>query len=349
MAGSPAISRSDDLMETSERIGFADAVSLISAAFVAADVPSPVAQTVAEALVAAEAEGQIGHGFSRVEDYVAQVRSGKIRAQAAVDIKEIGSSSLLADAGFGFAYPALDLVIARGAALAQEHGCATMGVTRSHHCGALSVQVEKLARQGLLGIMVANAPAAMAPFGAKSAVFGTNPIAFAAPRAGRDPLVIDLSLSRVARGKVMNARKAGKPIPEGWALNKDGQPTTDASEALEGTMLPIGEAKGTALALMVEILASVMTGAAKSTEASSFFSSDGPPPGVGQFLIAMKPQDQAHFADRLEGLLHLIETMEGARLPGTRRSAAIREAKDKGIEVPARYLEVVRGLADVSV
>lgn len=332
-------------MEESERLSLKDAADLIRSAFVAVGVPEENAISVAQALVAAEAEGQVGHGFSRVEDYAAQVRSGKIKADAIVEIREAGTASLLADAGYGFAYPALDKVIERGADLAQVTGAVTMGVTRSHHCGALSVQVDKLARRGLLAIMVANSPAAMAPHGAKEAVFGTNPIAFAAPRAGRDPLVVDLSLSRVARGKVMNASKAGKPIPEGWALDRDGNPTTDAAKALQGTMLPIGEAKGTALALMVEILATAMTGASFSSHASSFFKAEGSPPGVGQFLIAMKPQD-AHFSERLEELLNSIESLEGARLPGSRRSAAIREAEANGIDVPLRYLETLKKLAN---
>lgn len=333
-------------MDTSSRISLSEATNLIEAALQAVSVPHPAARSVARALVAAEAEGQVGHGFSRLEDYVKQVRSGKIQAAAKIETRSTGTASLLTDAGYGFAYPALDEAIEAGTALALQHGCATMGVTRSHHCGALSVQVEKLARKGLFAIMVGNAPAAMAPFGAKDPVFGTNPIAFAAPRAGEDPLIIDLSLSRVARGKVMNAKKSGKPIPEGWALDRDGNPTTDAEAALEGTMLPIGGAKGTALALMVEIMASVMTGANLSTEATSFFTGEGPPPGVGQFLIAMKPMDEARFAQRLGGLLATIEAMDGARLPGTRRATAIRKAKEDGILVPDRYLKITRGIAD---
>ena len=130
--------------------------------------------------------------------------------------------------------------------------------------------------QGLIGIMVANTPAAIAPWGGNKPLYGTNPIAFAAPRAGQDPLVIDLSLSVVARGKVMNAKKTGQSIPEGWALDKDGQSTTDPNAALDGgTMVPIGEAKGTALALMVEILAASLTGANTSADMPSFFASSG--------------------------------------------------------------------------
>lgn len=172
-------------------------------------VPDAAAQSVAAALVAAEAEGQVGHGFSRLPDYVAQVRSGKIIADAVPECRETAPASLVVDAGHGFAFPALDLARDRLADAARAQGCASVCVTRSHHGGALSVQVDRLAREGLVAVMVANTPAAIAPWGAKEPIFGTNPIAFAAPRAGAPPLVIDLSLSRVARGKVMNAEKTG--------------------------------------------------------------------------------------------------------------------------------------------
>ncbi|TMM54216.1 Ldh family oxidoreductase [Sulfitobacter sabulilitoris] len=331
-----------------ERIGLADATDLICRALTTAGVPSGPATSVAEALVAAEAEGQVGHGFSRLGDYVAQVRSGKINARAQISVQTLRAASLRVDADCGFAYPAMDAAIAAGIPVALEQGIAVMGVANSHHCGALSVQVEKLARAGLIGLMFANAPKAIAPWGSHVPVFGTNPIAFAVPRAQTAPLVIDLSLSKVARGKVMNAYKSGQPIPEGWALDAAGQPTTDAKAALDGTMRPIGDAKGTSLALMVEILAALLTGSALSTEATSFFDAEGAPPRVGQTLIAIRPEDGAAggFADRLEGLLGLIAGLEGARLPGTRRLAAIAEARDHGLSVPRHYLDLARSLCN---
>lgn len=332
-------------MEQKERISLADAEALIGRAMMAQGVTAEHAAAVAGALVAAEAEGQVGHGFSRVEDYAAQVRSGKINPGAQVSTRAVGTTALHTDADFGFAYPAMDQAIDAGIHRAQAHGTASMAISNSHHCGALSVQVEKLARAGLVGMMVANAPAAMAPWGSNTPVFGTNPIAFAAPRAEGPPLVIDLSLSRVARGKVMHARKSGQPIPEGWALDKDGVPTTDPEAALAGSMLPIGEAKGTALALMVEILASVFTGATSSSEMSSFFSADGPPPACGQFLMALKPAEPEAFTARMEALLSVITGLEGTRLPGTRRASAIAAAHAGGIEVPRSYLDIARKLA----
>lgn len=324
-------------------ISLDDARGLMRSALESVGVAPESAASVASALVAAEAEGQVGHGFSRLADYAAQVRAGKIVADARPEITATAPAALTVDAAHGFAYPALDLAIDKGAALAESSGCAAMSVLRSHHCGALSVQVDRIARRGLIALMVANTPSAMAPWGGKSPLFGTNPIAFSAPRQDGPPLVIDLSLSRVARGKIMHARKSGQPIPEGWALDADGAPTTDPETALQGSMVPIGEAKGTALALMVEILAAAFTGAQFSNEMSSFLSPDGPPPGSGQFILALKPG--TGFADRLEHLLTQIAAMEGARLPGTRRLDAIRRAEDHGLTVPQAYIDGAKALA----
>lgn len=332
-------------MTETETLSIADAEALIHAALRANGVPPTVAASVARALVAAEAEGQVGHGFSRLADYIAQVRSGKIRAAAMPRTHQPHPTTVIVDAGHGFAYPALDAAVAAVARLARRHGSAVAGIRRSHHCGALSVQVDRIARQGLVGLMVANAPAAIAPWGGKTPLYGTNPIAFAAPRADGPPLVIDLSLSRVARGKVMHARKTGQPIPEGWALGPDGQPTTDPATALAGSMVPIGGAKGTALALLVEVLAAAFTGAAFSAEATSFFDAEGAPPATGQFLIALRPPDEAGFPERIEALLGLLAACEGARIPGARRAAALARSRAQGLSVPAAYLAAARELA----
>ena len=171
-------------------------------------------------------------------------------------------------------------------------------------------------------------------------------IAFAAPRRDAEPLVIDLSLSKVARGKVMHAKKSGAPIPEGWALDKEGNPTTNPQDALDGSMLPIGDAKGTSLALMVEIMAAAFTGGSFSRDASSFFSPEGPSPRVGQFLIAIDPgSGSTNFADRLEDLLGFLTQMDGVRSPGDRRLAFRRHALDHGLDVPSRYIDIARMLA----
>lgn len=333
-------------MTDKTRISIADAKALIHAALAASGVPATVCTSVASALVAAEAEGQGGHGFSRLGDYAAQARSGKINTNAQITTTMRGPASLLIDADQGFAFPALETALAAGLPVAETMGIAIMAIANSHHCGALSVQVEKIAKAGMIGLMMANAPKAIAPWGAKAPFFGTNPIAFATPQADGPSLVIDLSLSKVARGKVMNAYKSNKPIPLGWALDANGNPTTDAKAALDGTMLPIGEAKGTALALMVEILATAFTGSAFSHQAGSFFTADGPAPRVGQTLIAIRPDTNSDYLARVSTLLGSIQDMEGARLPGTRRHQAIHLAEIDGLLVPAHYLQLAQSLAD---
>ena len=330
------------------QMNVSEAEQLICNALKGSGAQTEVAMSVAKALVAAESEGQVGHGFSRLEDYAAQLKSGKINPLAEIQVQSPFPASISVDADCGFAYPALDEAIERGSEAAHLYGIASMSIFNSHHSGALSIQVEKLAQKGLIGMMVANTPKAIAPWGAAEAQFGTNPIAFAVPRADAPALVMDLSLSKVARGKVMNASKSGQPIPEGWALDGCGNPTTDPAAALQGTMVPIGEAKGTALALMVETLAAVHTGSALSSAAGSFFNADGPPPRVGQFLLAIKPGQQPDgegFAGRFEQLLGEINAAEGARLPGQRRLKAREVAQSEGLVVPSAYVEIARRLA----
>ena len=332
-------------MQDKTNIGIDAAFELVQNAFIANGLNEHSAQSVARALVMAEAEGQVGHGFSRVGDYIAQMKSGKINAKAAPSVISQSPSYLHVSADNGFAYPALDLSIDQAVQIAATAGCVAIAVSQSNHCGTLASHVEKLAMQGLIGIMVANTPAAIAPWGGNRPLYGTNPIAFAAPRAGQDPLVIDLSLSVVARGKVMNAKKTGQSIPDGWALDKDGQSTTDPNAALDGgTMVPIGEAKGTALALMVEILAASLTGANTSADMPSFFAPSGPSANAGQFLIVIKPNDISGFTARIEALLNNIAETPGARLPGTRRIDARNHARAQGLNVASQYIADIQAL-----
>ena len=327
-------------MSLETRVSISEAELLVKNAFLKNGVKEDIAASVSTALVAAEAEGQVGHGFSRVKDYIAQVKSKKINVDAKIKIKHSKPTSISVDADYGFAYPALDQAISEGALVAKEYGSAVVSVFSSHHCGALSVQVEKIANHGLIGLMMANTPKAIAPWGGKDPFFGTNPIAFAVPRIANDPLVIDLSLSKVARGKIMHAKKVNTKIPEGWALDSSGQPTTDPDQALKGSMLPIGEAKGSALALMVEILAATFSGGRPSNEASSFLDPDGDPPGVGQFLMFIDPgKDNGSFFNRLEKLLVNIEKIDGVRLPGNRRKNDIQKSKDLGLLLPADFID----------
>ena len=324
----------------------ADHLRSLAARILEAHGASPAnAAVVADALVAAQIDGQAGHGLSRVASYSAQAASGKVDGQASPSLTEVSAAAVRVDVAGGFAYPAIELAIADLTDRAKRTGVAVAALHRSHHSGVSGHHVEKLANAGLIGLAFGNSPKAIAPHGGSKATFGTNPIAFAAPRAGAPPLVIDLSLSTVARGKIMVAAKAGEPIPEGWALDAEGNPTTDAQAALDGAMTPVGGVKGAALALMVEILAAALTGANLGFEASSFFSADGPAPGVGQTLMAIDPGPLSGgaFPARLEALLEAIVGQEGARLPGMRRLDARADAAENGVPVAdALYEELLR-------
>eukprot|EP01042_Synura_sphagnicola_P017223 gene17223-21771_t len=194
------------------------------------------AASVALALVIAEADGLKGHGLSRVPTYISMLRSGKIDGQAVPIARQPKPGVLAIDAAHGFAYPAIDLAVIELPEIARKQGIAAAPIRRSNHCGAAGLHVERLAEQGLVALLFANTPGAMAPWGGAKPVFGTNPIAFAAPLPGREPLVIDMALSKVARGPIVAAKQKGEAIPEGWALDAAGKPTTDPAAAIAGTM-----------------------------------------------------------------------------------------------------------------
>jgi (2R)-3-sulfolactate dehydrogenase (NADP+) len=210
----------------------------------------------------------------------------------------------------------------------------------------MALTVERFAEQGLVAMMFANAPAAMAPWGGKTPLFGTNPIAFAAPVDTGEPLVIDLALSKVARGKVMEATQKGTPIPDDWAFDVEGNPTTDAVAAMKGTMAPSGGAKGAALAMMVEVLAAGLTGANFSYEASSLFDEHGPPPALGQAIVAIDPAASSggSAAGRLAGLAAEMSREEGVRLPGRRGRNRRAEAVRNGIEIEDEVIAAIQAL-----
>jgi (2R)-3-sulfolactate dehydrogenase (NADP+) len=208
----------------------------------------------------------------------------------------------------------------------------------------MGLPVAALARRGLVALAFTNSPAAMPVPGGRRALLGTNPVAAAFPRRGADPLVIDMALSEVARGKIMVAAREGQPIPEGWALDAAGNPTTDAKAALSGAMLAMGGTKGALLAVIVELLCCALTGAAFGFEADSFFAEDGNRPRLGQAIIAIDPGALAGrdaFLDRVEALVEAMLADEGVRLPGSRRGGLAARAAADGIEAPVALFRLL--------
>ncbi|QYY29328.1 Ldh family oxidoreductase [Cupriavidus pinatubonensis] len=302
----------------------------------------------AAALVRADAMGLASHGVSRVPMYVGHLRHDRVDGQAVPTVRSTRASAVLVDAACGFAFPACELAIAEAMRRARETGVGVGAVTNSHHFGAAGLPLHTVARAGMVGIAMGNSPAAMPAWGGKRALFGTNPIAAAFPRQGRLPVLIDLSLSEVARGKIMVAAKQGKPIPPGWALDEHGQPTTDARAALRGSMLPAGGVKGAMLALMVELLVTTLAGAQFGAEADSFFTDAGNRPRIGQLFLVLDPGAFAGsdvYGERVEALLQVMLDDTGTRLPGARRYALQTEAQQHGIEMPEAQLAELLSLA----
>jgi len=313
----------------------ADAEALATRALTACGTSLDNATSTARALVAADIDGQSGHGLSRVPAYAAQVKVGKIDGKAVPALTRTRVASIHVDAKGGFAYPALDLAIDALPPLALAAGIAAAGISASHHIGQAGRTVERLVNLGLIALVVSNTPAAMAFAGGTKPMMGTNPLAFAAPLPGRAPLVIDLALSLVARAKIVAAQKAGKTIPADWATDAAGQPTTDPAAGLAGALSPIGGPKGAALALMVEILCGALAGGRYGWEASSFLDDRGGPPAVGQMLLVFDANafGGGGFSSRMQSLIAAVESDPGVRIPGDRRLASRERTRAQGISI----------------
>ena len=288
-----------------------------------------MAAATARALVYADAQGLASHGVSRVPQYATHLANGRADGAALPQVLRAKGGAVLVDARCGLAFPACALAVDEAIGRAREFGVAFAGVTNSHHFGAAAYHLEPVGAAGLVGLAMGNSPAAMAAAGGRRPLFGTNPIAAVFPRRDGAPLLIDLSLSEVARGKLMVAAKEGRAIPLGWALDGDGQPTTDPKAGLEGSMLPMGGTKGAMLALVVELLVTALTGAAMGFEASSFFVDEGNRPRIGQAFLVIDPDALAGrdtYLARIETLIAEMAKDPGVRLPGARRRALAAKA-----------------------
>jgi (2R)-3-sulfolactate dehydrogenase (NADP+) len=330
------------------RLSIEEATALARRALERVGAGAAMAEATANALAKAEAQGLASHGLSRVPQYCAHLRLGRVDGAAVPRVARAKGGAVLVDAADGLAFPACALAVAQAVARAREHGVAFAGVTNSHHFGVAADHLEPVAHAGMVGLAFGNSPSAMPAWGGKHAIFGTNPIAAVFPRRSAPPLAIDLSLSEVARGKVMVAAREGKPIPLGWALDSGGNPTTDAKKALEGMMLPAGGVKGAMLALVVELLCCALTGAHMGFEADTFFKDEGNRPKIGQAFLVVDPEalsGRAVFDERVETLVTTMLLDPEVRLPGARRAALAAKAAREGIEVAQPLVDQLKALA----
>jgi len=296
-----------------------------------------MAETAAQHLVRAEEQGLPTHGMSRVPFYCSMLRSGRADGKARPSMAADKAAVCLIDNADGLPYESAAWAIEEVIQRARRNGIGFAGIRNSAHVGVLGIHLLKVAEANMVGVAFTNSPAAIPAWGGKKALFGTDPVAFAFPRKGAQPIVVDLALTTVTRGKIMVAMQKGEKIPEGWALDRHGKPTTDPKEAIErGTLFPIGGTKGAMLALAFELVCAALTGAAIGPEADSFFSEQGNKPRIGQVFLAIDPGALAgmeKYFERVETVVRCMLADEGVRLPGAKRFASEKKLQREGIEV----------------
>ncbi len=302
------------------------------------------ASAVATTVTHAERDGSASHGLFRIPGYLKSLLSGKVNGKANPQPEQVTPAILRCNSDHGYAPLALQRSVPALAEAAKTYGIAALTLTHSYHFAALWPEVEALAEHDLMGFSCVSYKPIVAPAGGREAIFGTNPIAFAWPRPGNSPLVYDMATAAMAQGEVQIAARDGHSVPLGTGLGPDGELTTDPQEILKGVLLPFGGHKGSAIAMMVELMAGPLVGESLSFETAERDTVDGGPPQGGQFLLAVSPQVLGgdNWASQAEGLFSKLEAMEGVRLPGQRRHTL---RQDKGSrEVNDSLLEDIRQL-----
>jgi (2R)-3-sulfolactate dehydrogenase (NADP+) len=299
-----------------------------------------------DAIIDSELVGMASHGFFWLPVYCSHLKCGKVDGKVKPVVTRLSPVSFRADAGSGFAHPAIEKGFAKLIPAAKKYGIAGLTITNSYNCGRLGGHTERLAREGLLAMGFTNAPASIAPAGGIKAVIGTNPVSMAAPDGkGGVGFVIDQSSSVVAKSEVMRHAARGEDIPPGWAIDAEGKPTTDPKKM--ATMAPAGGYKGFGQGLMVETMSSLMSGAQPGSVMSPFATDAGGPCNSGQFFIAIDPEgfSAGLFAERFATLAGSITAQDGARLPGLSRLARREESLARGtIDVDRDLVKRVREL-----
>lgn len=333
---------------TKMHLSFADLVALLESIFLKNGVSANNAKILAENCAACERDGSLSHGIFRMAGYVSSLNSGWVDGKAVPEVEDVGPAFVRVDAKGGFTQPAMlaarPLLIEK----VKENGVAVLAIRRSHHFSALWPDVEPFADQGFVALSVVNSMACVVPHGGKKAVFGTNPVAFASPRAGSAPFVFDQASSAIAHGDVQIAARAGRYLKPGMGVDRDGQPTNDPKAILDGgALLPFGGHKGNSIALMVEILSAALTGGYFSGEFDWSGHEGAQTPFTGQFLIVIDPARGGNdvFAERVAGICDLVLEAGEERLPGDRRHGARAKAEKNGIELPRESYEQLRNMA----
>ena len=281
------------------------------------------AAEVARAVAAAEAVGNRICGLYYVESYCQQLRTGRVKGDVTPEVTAARPASIQVDAKFGFAQPAFAHGLPVALDAARQFGVATLAVGHAHTCTSLGYFTQQIAKAGMIGMGFTNASPIVAAPGGKTRVIGTNPIAFSVPDGqGGVAMQFDQSTTTVALGKITMAKAAGEKIPEGWAVDKDGNPTTDPEAAIAGSLVSMGGYKGWGFGLMAEILAAGMTGGVLSRDVKPLKAPDGAPHDLGQYYVLIDPGTSPDFADRLTALAEAASADAGERMPGQGKAPA---------------------------
>ena len=331
------------------RISFPELVALLKAIFERHGAPSNVADVLASNCATAERDGAHSHGVFRMASYVATFKSGYPNLHAVPEVVDASPSLLRVDARNGFAQVALAAARAQAIAKARATGICLVAIRDSHHLGALWIDTEAFAREGLVALAFVNSVKRVAPHGGHSPVFGTNPMSFAAPRRGHDPLVFDQASSAMAFGDIKMAELDGRPVPPGTGVDRDRKPTTDPAAILNGgALLPFGGHKGSSISMMVELLAAGLAGGQFSFEVDRKDYPAAQTVRTGQTLILVDPAKVygEGYEARVETLAAGLRDAGQERLPGDRRYANRREAGKSGIPIARKTLDELNALRD---
>lgn len=302
----------------------------------------------ARAIAAAERDGVRSHGLMYLPVYCSHLAVGKVIGTAEPVLSHPANAVVVVDAASGFAHAAIARGLPALIAAARTNGVASLAVRNSYNCGVLGYHTEAIAQAGLVAIGFTNAPASIAPWGGRTPVVGTNPWSLAVPDGhGGVRFVIDQSASVIAKSEVIRRSKSGEALQAGWAFDAEGRPTTDAAQALKGTMAPSGGTKGVNAAVLVEVFAACLAGATLGRHASPFSGPDGGPPRTGQYFLAIDPAPSSGggFAERIEELARLLGAETDGRLPGGRRLSARATSQSHGITIDDATLTMLHTLA----